>query len=82
MTDLLEGFSEKDINEITQTLTPSQRSFILEYCRQFINGLDFFQDSAGSGKTTIIKALVNIARKRGIKVVILTDSNSAADNVI
>ena len=29
-----------------------------------------------------MKALINIARKRGMKVVIVTDSNSAANNVI
>ena len=82
ISDLLEGLSDKEIAEITETLTPSQRSFILEYCRKLLNGLGFLQGPAGSGKTTIMKALVKIAQKRGMKVVILTDSNFAADNVI
>ena len=80
--DLLEGLSEELIAELTENLTPSQRSFILEYCRKLLNGVGFLQGPAESGKTTIMQALVKIAEKRGWKVAILTNSNSAVDNVV
>ena len=44
--------------------------------------LPFLQGPAGSGKTTIIKTLSEIAIHRGLKIAVVTDSNSAADNVI
>ena len=61
---------------------PSRRSFILEYCRKLLIGVGFIQGLAGSGKTTIMRGFEEIAQMREWKVGILTDSNSAADNVV
>ena len=66
--DPLEGLSEEFIAELAETLTPSQRSFILEYCRKLLNDIGYLQGPAGSDKTTIMRALVKIAEKRGCKV--------------
>ena len=80
--DILEGLSEADIAGFVDGLTPSQEAFITKHSRKALNGMLLLQGPAGSGKTTIIKLLVQIAHKRGLKVAIVTDSNSAADNVI
>lgn len=80
--DIFEGLSAADIASFNWDLTPSQADFMFSYCRRILNGIGILQGPAGSGKTTIIKALVEIAHKRGLKVAIVTDSNSAADNVI
>lgn len=80
--DLLEGLTDEEITTLVKNLTPSQASFILNYCRQILNGVGFLQGPAGSGKTTIIKVLVSIAEKRGLKVAILTEANSTADNAV
>ncbi len=45
-------------------------------------GIAILQGPPGSGKTTIIKTIIENAHKLGKKVVIVTDSNAAADNVI
>ena len=81
MVDLLQGLTDAEINGLTEGLTPSQSDFISSYCRKLLNGIGFLQGPAGSGKTTIIKVLVRIAIMRGLKVAIVTESNSAADNV-
>ncbi len=82
MVDLLEGLSEAEIASFVVNLTPSQESFILKYCRHIFNDIGILQGPAGSGKMSIIKTIVLIANKRGLKVAIVTDSNFAADNVI
>lgn len=82
MVDVFDGLSDADIANFAWSLTPSQHEFIFSYCRQIFNGVGLLQGPAGSGKTTIIKVLLEIAIKRGLKVAILTESNSAADNVI
>ena len=82
VVDLLEGLSGDFVVELRESLTPSQRSFTVEYCRKILNGVGFLQGTAGFGKTTIMRALVKVAQKRGWKVAILMDSNSAADNVV
>lgn len=82
LIDLFEGLSDADIASFTWDLTPSQNKFIFAYCRKIFNGIAFLQGPAGSGKTMMIKVLVEIAHKRGLKVAIVTDSNAAADNVI
>ena len=82
MVDLLEGLTDNEIDELTKDLTPSQNDFIRHYCRNIFNGIGILQGPAGSGKTTIIKVLMRIAVKRGQKVAIICDANSAADNVV
>lgn len=81
MPNLLEGLTDAEIDKLTDGLTPSQRDFIMNYCTKLFNGIGFLQGPAGSGKTTIIKVLVRIAVLRGLKVAIVTDSDSASDNV-
>lgn len=83
-TDMLEGLSEADIASFQSRwrLTPSQHDFIFSYCRYIHNGVAILQGPAGSGKTTIIKVLLEIAVHRGLKLAVVTDSNSAADNVV
>lgn len=84
IVDILEGVSEADIASFQSrwSLTPSHHDFIFSYCRHIHNGLAILQGPAGSGKTTIIKTLLEIAIHRGLKVAIVTESNSAADTVI
>lgn len=82
LVDLLEGLTEDEIATLLRDLTPSQASFIRHYCRSILNGIGILQGPAGSGKTTIIKILVRIAEKRGLKVAILTEANSTADNAV
>ena len=82
MVDIFDGLSEDEMSSFKWTLTPSQEDFFFHYCRHILNGIGLLQDPAGSGKTTIIKVLLEIAIKRGIKVAIVTESKSAADNVV
>ena len=82
MIDIFEGLSDTDMSDFKWNLTPSQNEFIYSYCRKILNGIGILQGPAGSGKTTIIKVLLEIAIKRGLKIAIVTESNSAADNVI
>ena len=60
MVDLLEGLLEDFIADLTRNQTPSQRSFIVEYCRKLLNGVGFLQGPAGSGKTTIMRGFEKI----------------------
>ncbi|CAF9915835.1 hypothetical protein IMSHALPRED_002712 [Imshaugia aleurites] len=82
MVDLLEGLDTATLESFGWNLTASQRHFIYKYCRRIFNSIGILQGPPGSGKTTIIKALVQIAKARGHKVAIVTEANSAADNVI
>ena len=82
LENLVEGLSDADIESLAADLTPSQRDFVFGYCRKILNGIAILQGPPGSGKTTIIKTIVKIAQKLGKKVLIVTDSNAAADNVV
>lgn len=75
MVDIFDGLSDADIANFAWSLTPSQHEFIFSYCRQIFNGFGLRQGPAGSGKTIIIKGLLEIAIKRGLKVAIVTESN-------
>ena len=80
--DIFDGLSDADIAKFEFDLTPSQKDFIFSYCRQIFNGIGLLQGPAGSGKTTIIKALVQVAKKRKVKTAIVTEASSMSDNVV
>ncbi len=82
VVDVLEGLSDADIAGFIKNLTSSHEAFITQHCRRSLNGVFILQSPAGSGKTTLIKPIVQIAHKHGLKGTVVTGSNSAADNVI
>ena len=47
-----------------------------------MNGILILQGPAGSGQTTIIKIFVDIAHKRGLKVAVVTEADSAVDDIL
>lgn len=81
--DLMDGLTEQERSNLRSKwqLTPSQDDFMFKYCRNIRNGLAFAQGPAGSGKTRIIKCLAEVGVMRGLKIAVVADANSAADNV-
>ena len=75
-TDLLEGFRDAEIDTLIKGLTPSQAHFIQCYCRKIPNGLGVLQGPFGTGKTEIIKVLVNILKKSRGKLLAVTSKNT------
>ena len=80
--DIFDGLSDAEIADSKTDLTPSQEDFVFSYCRQIFNGIGLLQGPAGSGKTTVIKSLLQIAKKRQVKLAIVTEANSMSDNVV
>ncbi|KAE8443354.1 hypothetical protein EG329_001912 [Mollisiaceae sp. DMI_Dod_QoI] len=79
--DLLQGLTEVQINNYLQHLTDRQRTELSVILQSLPCGILPIHGCAGSGKTWITIALMEIARLRGLKCLAASSTNATVNNL-